>query len=394
MAKLALICLDNYSQDDLDRCFQAAFAELGLAACFKPEENILIKPNLLAGVSPEKAVTPHPSVFEALAKSLGELRVHLSYGDSPAMDSTEKATRLSGLTDVADRLGINPADFENSTDTVLPEGKILRHAPLCNGVIKADGLVSLSKLKTHAVTRMTGALKNQFGTVFGRHKALYHANFPDLKNFCQMLVDLNQFLKPRLFVMDAIVAMEGNGPRNGHPRSVGAILISTDPVAVDAAGSFLIGMEPSSILLTCLAAKAGLGEIDLEKIETCLIRLKADAVEVRHGQACQLLPGLQVKDFATARAFHSAVNTATVVGVPVFKRFIQRRPVIDARICTRCRICEKACPLDPKAVRQLSRGQIPEFDYLHCIRCFCCQEVCPAGAIKVHKSLIGRIFKF
>lgn len=391
MSKLAIILLDDYRPAELYSGFRAAFTELGLADAFKPGEKILIKPNLLAGVTPDKAVTPHPEVFRALIRNLLELQLTLNYGDSPAFDTTEKAARISGLAEVAESFGLPLADFNNVAEQRLPAGKALRQLPLAQGVADADGLVSLAKLKTHAMTSMTGVLKNQFGVIPGPRKASYHVNFPIPEDFSQMLVDINQYLKPRLYVMDAIVAMEGNGPRNGRPRQVGVILLSRDPVAVDAAGALLMGLDPAGIISTRIAAADGLGNPDLKTVEACLIHPAADTASLQTGTAASLLHKLQVRNFAGAELTKSALGNATTRFAPYIKQFVLRRPVIIADRCTRCGICIKACPAEPKVLDRPSLASVPGFDYSRCIRCFCCQEVCPAGAIVVKKTLIGRL---
>ena len=97
--------------------------------------------------------------------------------------------------------------------------------PLILEALAADGIVSLPKLKTHGMVRVTGAVKNQFGCIPGLLKGEFHARMPDVDLFGQLLVDLNLYLRPRLFVMDGIIAMEGNGPRrtgrNGHADPAG-----------------------------------------------------------------------------------------------------------------------------------------------------------------------------
>jgi uncharacterized protein (DUF362 family) len=241
MPKLAIILLDKYQPEDLDSGFQTAFAELELEHVFLSGEKILIKPNMLGAVPPEMAVTPHPAVFRSLALQLQMTGATLSYGDSPAIESIEKSARVTGFAAAAADLGIPLADFEGKTDRHFPAGRILKCIPLARGVAESDGLVSLAKLKTHALTGLTGVIKNLFGVIPGPRKAIYHSNYPDRAMFCQMLVDIASYLKPRLHVLDAVIAMEGNGPRSGDPRKVGAILISTDPVAVDAAAAWLVG---------------------------------------------------------------------------------------------------------------------------------------------------------
>jgi uncharacterized protein (DUF362 family)/ferredoxin len=391
MSKLAIIQLDDYRREDLRAGFRTAFAELGLADLFQPNEDIIIKPNLLSGVAPDRAVTPHPEVFRALILSLRDLRLDLAYGDSPALDSPEKAARLTGLQAIANEYDLPLADFVNVVETPMPAGKVMRHLHLARGVAEADGLVSLAKLKTHALTGLTGAIKNQFGVIPGQRKAACHAAYPILKDFAQMLVDITRQVKPRLYVLDGIVAMEGNGPRNGRPRQVGAVLLSRDPVAIDAAAAVLIGLDPQAIVTTWLAARDGLGTFDLQKIETCLIRPGDGAVTIQNGCAAELLPAMQIRDFVKGRIARTIFTKATSLSAPIYKKHVMRRPRIIESNCTRCGVCVGACPAEPRVLWQETGDSIPRFDYARCIRCFCCQEVCPYGAIDVQPTILGRV---
>lgn len=391
MPKLAIIQLDDYNRDELLIGMRAAFNQLNLTDVIKPDEQIVIKPNLLSALAPDRAVTSHPEVFRALVACLRDLGSNISYGDSPAIDSTEKAARASGLMAMADELQVPLADFITVVETPMPAGKVMRQIPLAKGVADADGLVSLSKLKTHALTGMTGAIKNQFGVIPGQLKAACHVKYPEMDDFAQMLVDINRFLMPRLYVMDAIVAMEGNGPRNGHPRKVGAVLLSVDPVAIDAAGSMLMTIDPAAIRTTCLAQQSGLGSMDLAAIEACLIQIEKGAATIKNGTAAELLHALQVKDFIKGRIARTVFTRLTSYSAPVFKKHIMRRPAINPNTCIKCGICVDACPVAPKVLSQAAKTETPTFAYARCIRCYCCQEVCPVGAIDVHVTPIGHM---
>ena len=103
--------------------------------------------------------------------------------------------------------------MDSSTRTVsLPEGKVLRQAEIITPVAEADGVIDLCKMKTHVLMSMTGAVKNLFGVIPGLSKVGYHATHPDHETFADVLLDLTGYVKPRLSLMDGILAMEGDGP--------------------------------------------------------------------------------------------------------------------------------------------------------------------------------------
>ncbi|MHB1477589.1 MAG: DUF362 domain-containing protein, partial [Coriobacteriia bacterium] len=254
----------------------------------------------------------------------------------------------------------------------FPDGNLIKQFTIAEGVAAADGLVSLPKLKTHALTRMTGAVKNQFGCVPGFLKGEFHTKMPNVELFSQMLVDLNLLLRPRLYVMDAVVGMEGNGPRNGDPRQVGVLLLSDDPVAIDAVGCRIMALDPSLVETLVYGERWGLGS--------------ASDIEVVGDEPPVL------EDYRVNR---TPVSTTRGLGSALGKRLLAPRPYIIEERCTRCGTCVKVCPVDPKAVnwRGGDHAVPPAHDYDRCIRCYCCQEMCPERAIEVKTPFLGRLIR-
>jgi ferredoxin len=235
---------------------------------------------------------------------------------------------------------------------------------------------------------MTGALKNIFGTIPGLRKAEFHLTHPDIEGFSRMIADLNGLVRSRLVVMDAIRAMEGNGPTGGDLVNVGVLILSVDPVASDAVGCRIMGFDPDSIPAITMAEESGLGNARMERIE---------------------IRGGRIEDFARRRFRAPAPSPARAV-----PRFVYRvakdlavpKPAIDAAKCTACGECVASCPTEPKSLCMDGRGSrrrgkpatsggrrgAPSFDYSICIRCYCCQETCPEGAIHLNRAPLARFF--
>ena len=114
----------------------------------------------------------------------------------------------------------------NTREAVLkvPAGGLLASVTVMEAVTDAAGIISVSKLKTHSLTRLTGAVKNLFGLIPGLKKAEYHVSMPGIKEFSAMLVDVVRAAAPRLHLMDAVVGMEGEGPSAGEKAQIGLIL--------------------------------------------------------------------------------------------------------------------------------------------------------------------------
>jgi uncharacterized protein (DUF362 family)/Pyruvate/2-oxoacid:ferredoxin oxidoreductase delta subunit len=340
-----------------------------------PGEKILVKPNLLVGDPPEKCVSPHPSVFQAVLEELKSTDASLSFGDSPAVGGLALAARTSGLLPVAEKLGVSMADFQTSVTVPFTEGNLIKQFTLVKDVVDADGVISLCKMKSHALTRVTGAVKNQFGCVPGMLKSEFHASLPNPQVFSRMLVDLNLLIKPRLFIMDGIMAMEGNGPRNGSPRKMNVILMSTDPVALDATVCRLVNLDVKLVDTIGFGEQFGLGTANVE--------ILGDPIET-----------FITPDFKVNREPASSDTGRNGLFTTVVRKYVSQRPVIDAEKCTRCGKCEEICPAQPKALTWASgRKQPPVYDYSLCIRCFCCQETCPHEAISVKTPFIGKLIR-
>ena len=273
---VALVPVDTYEQEKADAAVRTGVELLGGIGRFvKPEEKILLKPNLLSGALPQKAITTHPAVFSAVAKLLREAGYqHLSYGDSPGNPVTtpEKAADASGITEAANRWNIDKADFDTGSVVRFPEGKTAHSFYLCRGVQEADAVINLCKMKTHALERITGGMKNLYGCICGAKKAVGHAQYPSSEVFADMLADLNLCVRPRLHIMDGIVAMEGNGPTSGVPRAMNVMLFSEDPVERHLLAG-LRGLRPRRPPLL----QAGDGQLAGDGFEDPLVHYLADA---------------------------------------------------------------------------------------------------------------------
>jgi uncharacterized protein (DUF362 family)/NAD-dependent dihydropyrimidine dehydrogenase PreA subunit len=301
----------------------------------------------------------------------------LFYGDSPGKGSPERTAQQAGIKDAADAANVKLADFKTAVKVSYPGALLAKQLFLAAGAMEADGIVSLSKMKTHGFTRITGAVKNQFGCIPGLRKAEYHVKMPDIYEFSKVLVDINNYLKPRLYIMDGIVAMEGNGPRGGEPVDMKVLLFSTDPVALDAVMCRLIDLKPDFVPTLKFGKQGNLGTYVMKEIEI-----------VGHDNIDELVN----KQFNVVR--RSADRWASTGYFPTFlKNYISPQPKIDYNNCVNCGACVLQCPVESKAVNwpKGNKEKKPVFNYNNCIRCYCCQEICPEKAIHIKVPLLGRI---
>ncbi len=331
---VAVIGCESYDDTEVLASVRRGLELLGGISNFARQgETILLKPNLLAGDPPEKALTTHPAVFKAVARVFQEGGANVVYGDSPALAKPERAAKLTGLQAAAQEIGVPLADFKTGVKVSFPDALLAKQLILAAGALDADGIVTLPKMKTHGFTRITGSVKNQFGCLPGLQKAEFHVKMPDIYDFSRVLVDINRYLKMRLSIMDGIVAMEGNGPRSGEPIPMNVLIFSADLVAVDAVFCRLIDMDPEFVPTMALSREAGLGTYKDNEIS-----LVGDDIE-----------GFIKKDFKAVR--QAPYRYISAQSFPTFlKNWVSPRPVIDSSNCVLCGQCVQMCPVSPKAV--------------------------------------------
>ena len=370
MSIVALIRCESYEYAEVKASVQRGIDLLGGASGFAaPGEKILLKPNWIMAVPPERHATTHHAVFRAVCEIFQAVGANLCYGDSPGRGTTEdeslEAAKVTGFLDVGTELHIPLADFIHGREVNTGS----REFYIANGALDCDGIVSLPKLKTQGFLKLTGAVKNQMGCIPGRRKGAYHQQLQKPADFARMLIDLNMFLKPRLYIMDGIIGMEGNGPMSGDPKKMNVLLLSADPVALDATVCRLVDLNPEYSYTVSLGMQAGHGTYLSDEIT-----LLGDALD-----------SFIARDFNINRNPISNVRGAGVfsfgndAGVP--------KPYIVDEKCLRCGVCIDMCPISPKAVdwQSSDKGKPPMYDYNRCIRCFCCQELCPHGAIMIRE---------
>lgn len=332
----------------------------GIQTFVKKGHHVLLKPNLLYGKSPEKAVTTHPAIVKGVIEIVREAGGVPFIGDSPSIGSLMKAAEKAGIKAVADEMKCPLVEFNRPVLPPNGKGKIFKQLEIDQTVLEADVIINLPKWKTHVQMLLTLGVKNLFGCIPGPRKALWHLKAgEDRKTFAQILVDLYQVIQPSLTLLDGIVGMEGNGPNSGRPIPLGLILASGDSLSLDQIVCDLLGISRKSLLTNRVAFEQGLGK---DKID--VVGERVEDVKISNLQ----FPTLSQMDWNLPGFLTRALKNA-----------FTSRPFIEEERCKACDRCEEICP--PKALARKGKDLI--FDYEQCIRCFCCLEVCPEGAISI-----------
>ena len=374
-SKVVLLPCREYDEEKIHMLLKQGLDFLGGVETLIPKDaKSLLKPNLLKKAEVEKAVITHPVVVGAFAGILRENGYeNIVLADSCGHGTTQAVIRGTGMDTYLEKYHIPAVDYSEGVKTAYPQGVQAKEFILPKELLEQDCVISLSKMKTHALERITGAVKNSYGFVYGFHKAKGHTQYPSADSFARMLIDLNKCVAPKLYVMDGIVAMEGNGPGSGDPVSMNVLLMSTDPVALDSVFSRLVYLKPEMVPTNYHGEKMGLGTWKEEEITL----LTPDG-EISMAEAVKKYGN---PDFNVDRTeVRKNIWTRMAGALNIF----QKKPYIEADKCVRCGICVQSCPVPGKAVDfRKGKDKPPVYDYKKCIRCFCCQEMCPKKAIKV-----------
>ena len=324
---------------------------------------VLVKPNLLTDRTPEEAVTTHPAFLRLVIRHLKSAGARVTVGDSPACAANIRA--------VLERTGVGAVCVEEGVPFVSFEQEGVRACAvdgfeftLAGPVAEADLIVSLPKVKSHSLTKLTAAVKNLYGAVPGYDKTTLHRRHPKPDDFGRLIQAIWRVLPPTVSLVDGVIGMEGQGPANGRPVPLGFLAASADPFALDIALCGILHLKPSSI-------------------------------PYLKGVVDQHVPELTGDTVAVA-SFEVPVGSYLLSLVPsglmrVAARVLWVRPQIDAARCVNCGRCLKACPVNALVRPEVQGRGIPVLRRRACVGCACCHEVCPQGAIRMVQSPMLRL---
>ncbi|MBC8466675.1 MAG: DUF362 domain-containing protein [Desulfobacteraceae bacterium] len=238
-------------------------------------ETVLIKPNLAFQAPPESFSVVDPRVIEAFVAYLKESSKarEVWVGDNPSLGQqvgrARPAFAASGMQQAAERGGADRIiyfDEEELVDVEIKGAKLLRHAKIFKPFLDADRIINLPKMKTHLAGTVTLGVKNWQGIIPNVHPSGEQQDVHRL-DLGQKCADLLRVRKADLTFVDAIIAMEGQGPHAGTPLEMNLFIAGTDTVAVDAVSTYVMGFETVEIAAVRIAATEGLGEREIDNIE-------------------------------------------------------------------------------------------------------------------------------
>ena len=321
-------------------------------------KKVIIKPNVLRLSTAEEHIVTHPSLLRAVVDKVEEMSpAEIVVGDNPGMfnyGDNKKSFENTGLMAAAKGYYKNLGDTSQQID-FNPD--FMSEVGVSKAILDSDILISLPKFKTHGLTVMTGAIKNSYGILPGAQKARLHRNAGTPERFHDVIVEVFNLRIPDLFIMDAVVGMEGNGPASPDLREIGLILAADNGVAMDGVVARMMGIDPDALIFLQKAKAMGLGDYAPQSI--------------------QIDGEMQIiTDFKLPPLGGEAISDNPVIQEYITAR-TRIRPQVDPELCTACEACIDHCPVAALSMEAF----IPVVDTDICITCFCCQEICPEKAM-------------
>lgn len=266
-SKVTLIRCSNYNRPKLTDTIERQFKLLGgLKKFIKPGDIVLLKPNFIAPRSHRHATQTHPAVILETARLLKDFGAKPFVGDSPAWGNVFTCVKALRLEEPLRKLSVPVKQLNKPKKCKI--GTKNTTVGISSIVLNADVTINLPKFKSHQQLVATFAVKNMFGCVAGKRKALWHFRKGGNANeFCELLIDIYKFLNPALTIIDGITVMDGPGPIRGITRPLGWLIGGTDPIACETICAKLVDIQPANLPIIKTARQMEFGCSDAAKIE-------------------------------------------------------------------------------------------------------------------------------
>ncbi|MFC1586092.1 DUF362 domain-containing protein [Fibrobacterota bacterium] len=258
MAKVAQVEFVDYESS-----VTMALDEISAGDRLPDDRLIIIKPNLTNADKPP--VTTNIKMVESVYRYCrSRTNSEIAIGEGCGSGTTSDAFRANGYEEFAGRENIRLLDFNREKAVRLKRSDALQLKEFYVPEIVIDAFViSVPVLKDHCFTVTTCAMKNMFGIAPAPYySGSWNKSQLHSPSTHRSVFDVCLYKKPDLSVVDASIALTGMH-LSGTEKKLGVILAGFDPVAVDAAGSELLGHNPRDIEYLTLADGV-LGNIEYE----------------------------------------------------------------------------------------------------------------------------------
>ncbi|RCV64128.1 hypothetical protein C5S53_10455 [Methanophagales archaeon] len=237
----------------------------GIDKFIKSGDVVFIKPNVCGGVVGKRGSYTSPEVIAALIELIKKKSSRIIVGEADSeMYDADMMFSETGIRKAAEDSGAEVVNLSKGemVKKVVTDADMLKEFEISKVVAEADKIISVPVAKAHSITDLTLSLKCMFGILPERHKARYHK-----LGINTVIADLVKAYPPHLSVVDATVCMEGKGPFKGNPIALNLIICGDNAVAADSVTASILGYKPAKIKHLELAAKSGLGPLNLDEID-------------------------------------------------------------------------------------------------------------------------------
>ncbi|UCC99296.1 MAG: DUF362 domain-containing protein [Phycisphaerales bacterium] len=306
-------CAD-YNGPAVAQAIERQFKLLGGPEKFvKPGDSVLLKPNFIAPKSRRHAAQTHPAVVLETARLLKDFGARPFVGDSPAWADVFACVKVLKLDEPLKKMGVPVKQLDKPRWCKV--GAAGTRVGISSVALDADVIINLPKFKAHQQLAATFAVKNMFGCVAGKRKALWHfTKGGNTSDFCELLIDIYRFLNPALTLIDAVMAMDGPGPIGGRSRPLGWLIGGADPIACETICAALVGIEPQNLPIIETARQSGFGCCDAARMN-----LAGDDYSTSICTDFQL-PELVPIRFSLLHVFESICKQILLLGKAAIKR--------------------------------------------------------------------------
>ncbi|MGV8026744.1 MAG: DUF362 domain-containing protein [Anaerolineaceae bacterium] len=237
---------------------------------------VVLKPNLGWDKLIPGAISS-PWVVEAVILVIRDYVSEISIIESDqVVCNVEKVIRLTGIYGLCEKYNISWVNMSRGKFIQYKsDERLVLHDVKIPEILSDTELITIPLMKTHNKSTITGAIKNQWGCL----QELRHNFHPVLS---KALVDVCWFTQPRFAVMDATIALEGNGPKSGIPKEMNMVLASGNIVGIDATAARIMGINPHEIEHLNLCAEFGYGSLDPVVIGAEIESIKTEFIPAKH----------------------------------------------------------------------------------------------------------------
>lgn len=333
-------------------------------------KKVAVKVNALKAGDPDQlAMVTHYRLLQAVIRKLESLNpAEIAIGDSVGTESYGNSDYVFENTRLKEVAGPYYRNFNTNLSVIELKRPFARKVAVLKDVLDADIYISVPKMKTHGLTMISGAVKNNYGLLTGGQKSWYHYACGTPQRFAEIVIEMFRLRPPDLTIMDAVLAMEGYGPASPETRRVNKILASDDAVALDAVEARIVGFDVAEVPYLALARDLSLGETDLDAID---IIGNAGTIQEYHRPTSP----------ETSYNYKAGVGDGRT-SIDFFIQRIAYRPAISAEICGFPEGCTRCVDICPSGA--LTRGeQLPELDAALCMSCSACKEACDANGLEL-----------